>query len=150
MDDICAICGDNITCRLSHKLNCGPKDQPHEFHYECLMKNSFNTPDKGIKCPYCRINIGFLPLVNGLKKITPGIHCSPYFHDIQEKKKELIKYQVKCNHILTRGKRKNQLCGKNCKLGSNYCGLHIKNKFDSQQNCIIIKKQEEQINETEK
>ena len=31
---------------------------------------------------------------------------------------------VKCEHIMTRGKNKGNKCGKNCQLGYFRCGLH--------------------------
>jgi len=34
-----------------------------------------------------------------------------------------------CRGILKKGKRKGQECGKNCKLGYEYCGTHL--KFDN-------------------
>ena len=33
MEEICPICGDELSKHYSHKLNCG-----HIFHYECLFK----------------------------------------------------------------------------------------------------------------
>ena len=59
-----------------------------------------------------------------MKKVVPGIHCS--FYDFKNKKEELKGYQIKCKHVLTRGKRKNEQCGKNCQLGFQYCGIHMK------------------------
>jgi hypothetical protein len=145
MDNICAICGDYLNVKLTHKLNCGTPEEPHEFHYECLLKtfNYNHNIEKDRNCPYCRKKIDYLPLVYGLKKVVPGIHC-PY-HDLKNKKEELKGYQIKCKHILTRGKRKHEMCGKNCQLGSEYCGVHLKSfknsqfKFDSKQKCIVIK-----------
>lgn len=153
MNNTCAICGDNLSVKLSHKLNCGTPGEPHEFHYECLLKTfSCNNTEKNRNCPYCRKKIDYLPLVYGLKKVVPGIHCS--FYDLKNKKEELKGYQVKCKHILTRGKRKNEECGKNCKLGFQYCGIHHKSlknsqlKFDSKQQ-LIIKKQDNNASEAE-
>ena len=78
----CAICGDPMTDKFVHKLKC-----EHEFHYECLMK-SFGTYniEKNRNCPYCRKPTVYLPLVNGLKKVTPGVHCS--IHNLKKKKKK--------------------------------------------------------------
>lgn len=153
MDNICAICGENLSTKLIHKLNCGTLGEPHEFHYECLLKTFTSTySEKNKNCPYCRKKIDYLPLVYGLKKIVPGIHCS--FYDIKDKEEELKKYQVKCKHILTRGNRKNEMCGKNCKLGFEYCGIHLKSikksqlKFDSK-NKVVVKKQGENAPDTE-
>jgi hypothetical protein len=153
MNNICAICGDDLSIRLTHKLTCGTHGEPHEFHYECLLKTfSDNCPEKDRNCPYCRKKIDYLPLVYGLKRIVPGVHCS--FLELNSKKEELKKYQVKCNHILTRGKRKHETCGKSCQLGSEYCSTHLKSieksqlKFDSKHK-IIVKKQGENVPDTE-
>jgi hypothetical protein len=153
MNNICAICGDELTTRLTHKLTCGTLEEPHEFHYECLLKTfTANYSEKDRNCPYCRKKIDYLPLVYGLKKIVPGVHCS--FYEVKEKKEELKKYQVKCKHILTRGKRKHEMCGKNCQLGSEYCSTHLKSieksqlKFDSKHK-IVVKKQGKNASDTE-
>ena len=150
MNNTCAICGDDLSNKLCHKLECGPPNEPHEFHYECLLKTfSYSNTDKGRNCPYCRSKTGYLPLVYGLKRVLPGIHCS--YYDQKDKLEELKGYQVKCKHILTRGKRKNEMCGKNCHLGSQYCGNHIKSqlKFDSNHK-NIVKKQNTDDSHTEK
>ena len=148
MNNTCAICGEKLSVKLSHKLKCGTPDEPHEFHYECLLKTfSYNhNIEKDRKCPYCRKGTEYLPLVSGLKKVVPGIHCS--FYDFKNKKQELNGYHVKCSHILTRGKRKNEMCGKNCQLGFQYCGTHNKSqlKFDTTHN-IIVKKQGDNASE---
>ncbi len=125
MTEECAICGDDLNDKYSYKLSCS-----HEFHYECIMKSFLNTPK--IKkecnhCPYCRNKTNYLPLVNGLKKVIPGVHCnifgsSTHIH-IQSLKTE---YNIKCQHALTRGKNKGNLCAKNCLLGYEYCKLHKK------------------------
>lgn len=143
----CAICGEELSTKLSHKLNCGTLEDPHIFHYECLLKTFTTTySEKNRNCPYCRKKMDYLPLVYGLKKVIPGIHCSLY--DLKDKKGELKDYQIKCRHILTRGNRKNEYCGKNCQLGSEYCSVHSKSqlKFDSKQN-FIVKKQEKDASE---
>ena len=149
MEKICAICGEELSKKLSYKLSCGTETEPHEFHYECLIKSfnhSYNV-ERDRKCPYCREKTDYLPLVNGLKKVIPGIHCSYSFYELKIKKEELKEYNITCKHILTRGKRKNEFCGKNCCLGSEYCNIHEKLskksqlKFDSKQK-FIVKKEE--------
>lgn len=154
MNNTCAICGDELSDRLCHKLKCGTSEEPHEFHYECLLKTfTANYSEKNRNCPYCRKKSDYLPLVYGLKKVVPGIHCS--YYDFKDKKEELKGYQVKCKHILTRGNRKHEMCGKNCQLGSEYCGIHLKSfknsqlKFDSKQKSIVIK-QKKNSHEAEK
>ena len=126
MSEECGICGIELTDKFSYTLKCG-----HKFHYECCMK-SFNNISYTVngkynnQCPYCRKNSDYLPLVNGLKKITPGIHCSIDKNDIDSFKKELKEnYNHMCGFTLTRGKNKGQSCGKNCILGYGYCKTHL-------------------------
>lgn len=120
----CGICGLSIKDKYSYTLACN-----HTFHYECLMK-SFQNTHKYKKeynhCPYCRKNSDYLPLVNGLKKVVPNVHCFNNTSSIKEKK-ELLKnnYSNKCEFILTRGKNKGNACGKNCSLGYNTCKTHM-------------------------
>jgi len=131
----CGICGLSIKDKFSYTLACN-----HTFHYECLMK-SFNNISytinnkKSNQCPYCRKNSEYLPLVNGLKKIIPGIHCSIFGNEIDDKKKLLKEeYSLKCGYILTRGKNKDNPCGKNCILGYNTCKTHMGKVNTNQQN----------------
>ena len=118
--DTCAICGDLLSDKINHKLDC-----EHVFHYECLLKSFGNhNAGKNRNCPYCRKQCSYLPLVNGLKKISIGIHCP--LSGKEAKTEEFKKYNSKCNHILKRGKNKGQECGKNCKLGYYVCNAHLK------------------------
>ncbi len=122
--DDCGICGLSIKDKYSYTLACN-----HTFHYECLMK-SFQNTHKYKKeynhCPYCRKNSDYLPLVNGLKKVVPNVHCLNNTNSIKEKK-ELLKnnYSNRCEFILSRGKNKGNPCGKNCSLGYGYCKTHL-------------------------
>ena len=61
-----------------------------------------------------------LPLVNGLKKIYPGIH------DLTNSEEYI---NVKCKHVLTKGKNKGNHCSNYCLLGNEYCKIHIKDKL---------------------
>ena len=117
--DTCSICGDLMSDKFTHKLTCG-----HEYHYECLLKSFGNYSEKNINCPYCRKKCEYLPLVNGLKKITVGIHCA--FIDKEVLTEELKNYNCKCNYIFKRCKNVGQECGKNCKLGFYVCNAHFK------------------------
>jgi hypothetical protein len=137
----CGICGLSIKDKFSYTLACN-----HTFHYECLMK-SFNNISytinnkKSNQCPYCRKNSEYLPLVNGLKKIIPGIHCSIESDTISSKNKELKeKYNQKCDYILTRGKNKGNYCGKNCSLGYNTCKTHMGKVNTNEQKKIELAK----------
>ena len=132
MED-CAICGSSLYESYTHILSCG-----HTFHYECLLK-SFKFKSSHYKnnnnCPYCRSPNNILPAVNGLKKLELGIHIKPsdYYKDrglgvIYNKNLRNLQ-NVPCKAILKRGERVGKICGKNCKLGSYYCGSH--KKFDN-------------------
>ena len=130
----CGICGLPINDKFSHTLVCN-----HTFHYECLMKSFQNTPkykkDIYNHCPYCRKNSDYLPLVNGLKKVVPNVHCHNNTSSIKEKKEDLKNnYSNRCEFILTRGKNKGNTCGKNCSLGYNTCKTHMNKMNTNQQN----------------
>lgn len=136
----CGICGLSINDKFSYTLVCN-----HTFHYECLIKSFQNTPKykKNIynHCPYCRKNTDYLPLVNGLKKVVPNVHCLNNTAIIKEKK-ELLKnnYNNKCLFILTRGKNKGKACGKNCNLGFNTCKTHMGKLNTNEQKPIELAK----------
>lgn len=110
MDLTCSICGDPLNKLFSHKLGCG-----HEFHYECLQKSFICM--KNNNCPYCRSGNNLLPLVNGLKKINICVHDTTNVSEFEN---------VRCKTIMKSGKRKNEECGANCKLGYFYCSRHLK------------------------
>jgi len=101
------------------KIDCG-----HYFHYDCLydtfkynaMSNNTNTSIR--ECPYCRHNVGWLPLFP--KQVAqPQIHIeyiSPYL---------LKKIYKKCGAINKSGKRKGHACGCNVySADKEYCGKH--------------------------
>ena len=119
----CGICGLEIKDKYSHKLICN-----HKFHYECLMKSFQNTPKLKKECnhcPYCRAKTCYLPLINGLRKVIPGVHCNTFGSSVAAAKESLINnYSVHCQHILIRGKNKGKTCGKNCFIGYKYCKAH--------------------------
>ena len=139
----CGICGLSIDDKFSYTLVCN-----HTFHYECLMK-SFQNTHKYKKeynhCPYCRKNTDYLPLVNGLKKVVPNVHCHNNTNSIKEKKEDLKNnYSNRCEFILTRGKNKGNPCGKNCSLGYNTCKAHL-NK-DKNLICKIVDHNKQEVN----
>ena len=125
-EEDCGVCGLELNDKFSYTLDCG-----HKFHYECLMKSFNSIPytinsKKNNQCPYCRKHSEYLPLVNGLKKVIPGVHCKILGHEIDDKKKLLKNnYDQKCGYALTRGKNKGEACGKNCMLGYGYCKTHL-------------------------
>ena len=69
----------------------------------------------------CKNKCNNLPLVNGIKKPIQIIH----YNTIDELNNLQIN-NIKCNHILLRGKKKGEECGKNCKIGYNVCQSHFK------------------------
>ena len=99
-------------------------DTPHKFHYECLMKSCMNDQlwKKSYRnsCPYCRSDIGYLPIVNGIKRIYPKIHYS----ESSETVPDISHFQTRCQHKLEKGKRKGECCLKSSLLGFSYCKTH--------------------------
>lgn len=120
----CAICGLLLNEKYTYKL----KECNHVFHYECLMKTFETNYSNKNRCPYCRKKCEYLPLVNGLKKIIPGIHCELKKISEKEKNDFKLKYANKCKYVFKKGKNKDKPCGCKCKLGYEYCGKHIKSK----------------------
>lgn len=138
-EEDCGICGLELNDKFSYKLDCG-----HKFHYECLMK-SFNNVSYTVngkfnnQCPYCRKNSSHLPLVNGLKKVIPGVHCNILGDEIDDKNKLLKeKYNQKCGYTLMRGKNKGNECGKNCVLGYGYCKPHLEKMKSKHKNLVDL------------
>lgn len=123
----CAICGEEND-DVFHTLRCG-----HTFHYGCLY-NSFKNM-KNNTCPYCRSNRHLLPIIPGLKKVVFPLHFNSKYYDKYDKCKN--HKPLKCKHILTRGKNKDNPCGKNCKLGYEYCGLHYKKYIKKDEQILV-------------
>ena len=121
----CGICGMDLNDKYSYKMICN-----HEFHYECLMKSFQNTPKLKKECnhcPYCRNKTNYLPLINGLRKVIPGVHCNSFGSTVVTAKESLTNnYSIRCQHVLTRGKNKGSTCDKKCFLGYEYCKVHKK------------------------
>ena len=119
-EEDCGICGISLNDKYFHQMSCN-----HKFHYECLIKTfSNNSKNSKNNCPYCRSEIGHLPIVNGLKKVIMGIHTDSILH--LNYLNELVKSKnSKCKYTLSRGKNKGNECGKNCALGYGYCKIHL-------------------------
>ena len=116
-DEDCPICGLGYNEKHCHTLVCS-----HKFHYECLLKTFTCNKHEKKRCPYCKTKCEKLPMVNGIKPVI-GIH----YNTIDELNNLEIK-DNNCKHLMLRGKRKGEECGKNCKLGYNVCSIHF--KFD--------------------
>lgn len=112
-EELCSICGDELSEKYTHSLDCN-----HKFHYECLLKSMKFS--KKNNCPTCRTNFNYLPVVNGLNKLSYSIHYDNYNKDILKTYKN-----IRCDHIFKKGKNKGKPCNKNCKLGYYKCNLHI-------------------------
>lgn len=121
-EECCGICGDAMSQKYVYKLPCN-----HEFHYECILKTLKTNKSTCNKCPYCRGSFEILEPINGLKGLQYGIHFKTY--------DTIPEYtNVKCDHIMARGKNKGNVCGKNCQLGFFRCGLHNKSHLIEKDN----------------
>ena len=89
------ICGDRLGNLPIHTLECN-----HHFHYECILKSFQTSQEHNNVCPYCRHTIERLPVVNGLKKLTRGIHYITEYEKINYNYKN-----IPCQHVLKSGKK---------------------------------------------
>ena len=64
----CSICGETNR-EYFHTLDCN-----HSFHYNCLLLSFKNMGNN--HCPYCRTEVEYLPIINGLKKVIIGVHTN--------------------------------------------------------------------------
>lgn len=114
--DECMICGESLKTGFTERLTCN-----HVYHYECILKTFQMVKPPGSsknRCPYCRANVGYLTLVNGLTHPLPKIHYNPLLTTCPEYVPQ------RCSHILTRGVHKGQPCDKKCQLGLFVCKIH--------------------------
>jgi hypothetical protein len=111
-DTCCDICGDLLNDKCVIKLKCN-----HSFHYECVMKSFQCEKKKQNSCPLCRRSHGFLPVINGLTKVTKGIHYIDYKNIPQIS-------NTPCCTALKSGKRKGEPCNAKCMLGMDHCKRH--------------------------
>ena len=114
MDENCPICGDQYSSSYSIEISCNCKQK---YHYQCILKSLHSQPVN--KCPYCRGDIKLLPIVNGLKKISAGIHY-PITHMPPEYENKM------CDSIIQRGPNKGKPCGNKCPIGYYQCKRHTK------------------------
>jgi len=112
-EECCDICGDTHKIKYVQTLKCN-----HSYHYECIMKAFICDRKKLNQCPLCRLSHGLLPVVNGLPKLTNGIH----FYSITNGLPEWS--NVSCNSILQSGKRKGLQCDSKCMIGLFTCKRH--------------------------
>lgn len=105
-DSLCSICGSDILENDKyHILPC-----VHKFHYDCLLK--FLKTDLSYprcnKCPYCRQEFSYLPLLNDIKPIK-FIHKEYYYE------KEIIK----CKGVYLSGQLKGLQCNNMININKN-------------------------------
>jgi len=104
-------------CKLSGKiiqLKCS-----HRFHYNCILE-SYKFDELNRKCPYCRCNGGYLPLIDGILPIQ-NIHKEFYSYKCIQKRF--------CDSIIKSGCNKGMICGRRIK-NNGKCGIHIKNVLE--------------------
>jgi hypothetical protein len=100
------------------------------------MKSFQCEKKKKNSCPLCRRSHGLLPVVNGLTKVTRGIHYIDYKNIPQLN-------NTPCCTILKSGKRKGEPCNAKCMLGMDHCKRHhlsalkLTNKKDVKQKKTI-------------
>ena len=119
-DSLCSICGSNILENEKiHILPCN-----HKFHYDCLLK--FLKTDLSYprcnKCPYCRQEFTYLPLLDDIKPIK-------FIHK---------EYYSKCSGVYLSGKLKGNMCNNqiiitddNNDNENKYCRYHKKQAKNS-------------------
>ena len=121
-DNFCNICYEKHNSN-SIKIKCG-----HKYHYECI-KDSYKVKHSSInkkkslrKCPYCRQDGGYLPLLEGYQIDT----------DIHIKKPKNYK---QCNATIMSGEKINTRCTSQCNFLdlsgnlTNFCKRH-KNQYN--------------------
>jgi len=117
----CDICGDLQKDKYVLTLKC-----KHSYHYECILKSFMSDRKRHNQCPLCRQTHGLLPLVNGLTKISKGIHY------LNEYPIDYVKSP--CQVILQSGKRKGFTCGSKCMIGLTMCKRHHTAKLKKEAN----------------
>ena len=121
-----------VTLECNHKFNYLPlfKEVKRQKSLTQLT-NSFETTRLKlyeIKCPYCRhIQPKLLPYVNIPNTLTlyRGVTFPVRFR----------MDRIKCPFVLKSGKRKGEMCGRDCDKSNGYCNIHlksIKNKEDKE------------------
>lgn len=100
------------------ELSCG-----HKFHYNCIFM-TYKSLKGEKKCPYCRKNGGYLPLIPGQ---VPTKYIHKEYNDMKNGKEFKIDLiPGKCKYILKTGKNAGCQCKFNIKTEQGYCNMHIK------------------------
>jgi len=122
---LCLICYENYNEDENIKdgnrcveLSCG-----HKFHYNCIFM-TYKSLKGEKKCPYCRNNGGYLPLIPGQ---VPTKYIHKEYNDMKNGKEFKIDLiPGKCKYILKTGKNVGSQCKFNIKTEQGYCNMHIK------------------------
>ena len=121
--NICRICYDDLNedDTVKDNLKCVKLLCGHKYHYECIFLTFKSS--KGLrKCPYCRKDGGYLPLIAGQIPIQ-------YIHKEYVKNQSNVQIELipnKCKYILTTGKNTGCQCKFSIKTPQGYCNMHIK------------------------
>jgi hypothetical protein len=126
-DSLCSICGSNILeNENNHILSCS-----HKFHYYCLLKflkTDLSNP-RSNKCPYCRQEFNYLPLLNGMKPIK-------YIHYEYQHPQQNNQIKSQCIGIYLSGINKGLMCNNFVNQNNSYCRYHTKKNIDNINNTI--------------
>ena len=90
MNNICAICLDDISKRKYVKTSCC-----HEFHYSCINKAILRL---GYNCPLCRVNIEteITKILVENKKISKKVVKDIVKYSIDDEWDNIMKYCIDC------------------------------------------------------
>ena len=122
---LCLICYDNYNeePNINDNTKCVKLKCGHKFHYECIYI-TYKSLKGQRKCPYCRSDGGFLPLIAG--QIPQQYIHKEY---VKLKKGEPVNINLipgKCKYILKKGKNAGNQCKFGIKTECGYCNMHFK------------------------
>jgi hypothetical protein len=121
-DSLCSICGSNILENENEKENTHILPCSHKFHYYCLLKflkTDLSNP-RCNKCPYCRQEFNYLPLLDGMKPMK-------YIHFEYIKPKKINEIKCQCIGVYLSGINKGLRCNNFVNQHNRYCRYHNKN-----------------------